>query len=201
MTASRQRYGSLVSAIGAILLLVAVFLPWYGVSFTAHGVALAQQAGASFAAQFGNSALQEQLAAAHATLSSLVGEELVALSAHQLLHTINVVLLIAGGLACAVSLLSLADASAIADGGRALLLALGLLAGALIAFRMLAPPTPAGGLISLSLREGAWLALLGSAAVAGGALFSASSRAAVGEASTAASQRAWAGLSGWTPEG
>ena len=59
--ASRQRYGSLVSAIGAILLLVAVFLPWYGVSFTAHGVALAQQAGASFAAQFGNSALQEQL--------------------------------------------------------------------------------------------------------------------------------------------
>jgi hypothetical protein len=201
MTASRQRYGSLVSAIGAILLLVAVFLPWYGVSFTAHGVALAQQAGDSFAAQFGNSALQQQLASAHATLSSLVGEEFVALSAHQLLSTINVVLLVAGGLACALSLLALADPSAIADGGRSLLLLLALVAGALIVFRMLEPPTPAGGLVALSLREGSWLALLGSAAVLGGALFSASSGRGAGEPSTAASQKAWAGLSGWTPEG
>ena len=78
-------------------------------------------------------------------MSSLVGEELVALSAHQLLHTINVVLLVAGGLACAISLLALADPSAIAAGGRSLLLALGIVAGALIVFRMLEPPTlPAG---------------------------------------------------------
>jgi hypothetical protein len=39
MAGDRPRYGSLVSALGAILLAVSVFLPWYGVSFTAHGIA------------------------------------------------------------------------------------------------------------------------------------------------------------------
>ena len=29
-------------------------------------------------------------------------------------------------------------------------------------YRMAAPPVPAGGLVALSLREGSWLALLGS---------------------------------------
>jgi hypothetical protein len=201
MTASRPRYGSLVSAIGAIVLVVAVFLPWYGISFTAHGLALAQQAGESFAAQFGNAALQSQVASAHATLSSLAGHEFVAVSAHQALSTINVVLLVLGGLACAVALVSLADPSAIADGGRSLLTLFGLGAAAFIVFRMIEPPTPEGSVISLSLREGAWLAVLGSVAVVGGALLSGRSARASSEPSAAATSAAWAGLSGWTPEG
>ena len=50
MTGDRPRYGLLVSAFGAVVLAVAVFLPWYGVSFTAAGIAFAQQAGDQAAA-------------------------------------------------------------------------------------------------------------------------------------------------------
>ena len=58
MAGDRSRYGLLVSALGAIVLALSVFLPWYGVSFTASGIAVAEQAGDQFAAQFGNAALQ-----------------------------------------------------------------------------------------------------------------------------------------------
>ena len=54
MAGDRPRYGLLISALGAILLAVSVFLPWYGVSFTATGLAYAQQIGDQAAAQFGN---------------------------------------------------------------------------------------------------------------------------------------------------
>ncbi|HEX4483589.1 MAG TPA: hypothetical protein VH081_07355 [Solirubrobacteraceae bacterium] len=201
MTASRPRYGSLVSTIGAIVLVVAVFLPWYGVSFTAHGLALAQQAGEGFAAQFGNAALQERVASSHADLSALAGHEFLAVSAHQALSRINVVLLVLGGLACAVALVALADPSALADGGRSLLSLLASVAAACVVYRMVERPTPEGEVLSLSLREGAWLALLGCAAVLFGALLSARSARTPAEPSTAATNAAWAGLSGWTPEG
>lgn len=200
MTATRARYGSLVSAIGAIVLLVAVFLPWYGISFTEHGVALVQQVGESFAARYGNAALQSQLSSAHASLSGVAGHELGAVSAHQALSKINVVLLVLGGLACAVSLLALADPSAIAGGGRSLLRLLGLCAAMFVAFRMLDKPTSDGEVIALSLREGAWLALLGSAAVVAGALLPRRAARASATPSTAATSAAWAELSGWTPE-
>jgi hypothetical protein len=200
MTASRRRYGSLVSAIGAIVLVVAVFVPWYGISFTEHGVALTEQAGEGFTAQFGNAALQQRVASSHATLSALAGHELVAVSAHQALKTVNVVLLVLGGLACAIALVSLADPDAIANGGRSLLTLFGLGAAALVVFRMVLPPTPAGRVVSLSLREGAWLALLGSAAVVGGAWLSGRSAQPSAEPSAAAASAAWEQLSGWTPE-
>lgn len=201
MTASRRRYGSLVSAIGAIVLVVAVFVPWYGISFTERGVALTEQAGEGFAAQFGNAALQQRVASSHATLSALAGHELVAVSAHQALKTVNVVLLVLGGLACAVALISLADPDAIANGGRSLLTLFGLGAAAFVVFRMVLPPTPDGGVVSLSLREGAWLALLGSAAVVGGAWLSGRSARPPAEPSQAAASATWEQLSGWTPEG
>jgi hypothetical protein len=200
MTASRRRYGSLVSAIGAIVLVVAVFVPWYGISFTERGIALTEQAGEGFAAQFGNAALQERIASAHASFSALAGHEIIALSAHQALKTVNVVLLVLGGLACAVALVSLADPDAIANGGRSLLALLGLGAAAFVVFRMVVRPTPEGGVVALSLREGAWLALLGSAAVIGGAWLSGRPARPSAEPSAAAASAAWDQLSGWTPE-
>jgi hypothetical protein len=200
MSASRPRYGSLVSAIGAIVLVVAVFLPWYGISFTEHGLALVQQVGQSFVTRYGNAALQSQLASAHASLSGFAGHEFGAVSAHQALSTVNVVLLVLGGLACAVALLALADPSAIADGGRSLLALLGVGAAAFVVFRMLDKPTPDGKLVALSLREGAWLALLGSGAVVVGALLSGRSAHSSAKPSAAATSAAWAELSGWTPE-
>ena len=68
-----------------------------------------------------------------------------------------------------------------------------------VLYRMVDPPTPAGDLLALSLREGAWLALLGSVAMVLGGMWP---RCASATASPDARVRdAWSGLSGWTPEG
>ena len=203
MTGDRPRYGLLVSAFGAIVLAVAVFLPWYGVSFTAAGIAFAQQAGDQAAAQFGNAALQSYMGEYHATLSTLAGHQLTALSAHEALKDLNVVLLLLAGAAIVIALLALAGAgfssASAPDGHRAPLLLLGIVAGACVLFRIVDPPTPAGDFLALSLREGAWLALLGSAAMVAGSLWPENLGSC--NPSDAKLQSAWSGLSGWTPEG
>jgi hypothetical protein len=206
MTGDRPRYGLLISALGAIVLAVAVFLPWYGVSFTAAGIAAAQQAGDQAAAQFGNAALQSYMGEYHATLGTLAGHQLTALSAHQALKDLNVVLLLLAGAAIAIALLALAGAGFASgsspDGHRGPLALLGLLATACVLFRIVDPPTPAGGVLALSLREGAWLALLGSVAMVAGA-FLPERLAARGSGSSEVQklQSTWSELSGWTPEG
>jgi hypothetical protein len=200
MAGDRPRYGLLISAAGAIVLAISIFMPWYGVSVTATGIALAQQAGDQAAAQFGNAALQGYLGEYHATLSTLAGHQLTALSARQALKDLNVVLLLLAGTAIVISLLALAGAgfsSASAPDGHLALL--GIVAAVCVLFRIVDPPTPAGGALALSLREGAWLALLGSAAIVVGALWP--ERHGAGSPSDAKLQSAWAELSGWTPEG
>jgi hypothetical protein len=197
VSGSRSRYGLAVSALGAVVLAVAVFLPWYGVSFTSSGVALAQRVGQQIVARYGNAALQSQIASLH--LSGLAGHELGSLSAHQALSTINVVLLVLAGLVCAVAVLALAGpASAASDANRLPLAVLGLLAAVLVLFRIVDVPTPAGDFLSLSVREGAWLALLAAVAIVAGALWP--SRAAGDDMSPLASDAVWAQLSGWTPK-
>lgn len=206
MTGDRPRYGLLVSAFGAVVLAVAVFLPWYGVSFTAAGIAFAQQAGDQAAAQFGNAALQSYMGEYHATLSTLAGHQITALSAHQALKDLNVVLLLVAGAAIVIALLALAGAgfssASSPDGHRGPLALLGLIAAACVIFRMVDPPTPAGGVLALSLREGAWLALLGSVAMVVGALLPEGLSARGASSSDAKKlQGTWSELSGWTPEG
>lgn len=196
---SRSTYGLLASAVGAILLAVSVFLPWYGVSFTNRGIATAQQAAEQAGAQFGNAALQARLGGLHASLGTLVGREFTSLSAHQALSTLNIVLLILAGLGILIALLALAGpASASTDANRVPLALLGLIGAACVVFRMVDPPTPDGGLLSLSLREGAWLALLGCLCMAAGALWPARTRPAQTPANAGAN--VWSELSGWTPE-
>jgi hypothetical protein len=203
MAGDRPRYGLLISAAGAIVLAISIFMPWYGVSVTATGIALAQQAGDQAAAQFGNAALQGYLGEYHATLSTLAGHQLTALSARQALKDLNVVLLLLAGTAIVISLLALAGAgfssASAPDGHRGPLALLGIVAAVCVLFRIVDPPTPAGGALALSLREGAWLALLGSAAIVVGALWP--ERHGAGSPSDAKLQSAWAELSGWTPEG
>jgi hypothetical protein len=203
MAGDRPRYGLLISALGAVVLAVSVFLPWYGVSFTAAGIAFAQQAGDQAAAQFGNAALQGYLGEYHATLSTLAGHQIMALSAHQALKDLNVVLLLLAGVAIVIALLALAGAgfssTSAPDGHRGPLALLGLIAAACVLFRILDPPAPAGGALALSLREGAWLALLGSAAIVVGAFWP--ERLGARTPSDAKLQSAWSELSGWTPEG
>ncbi len=63
---------------------------------------------------------------------------------------------------------------------------------------MIALPSPSGEMFALSLREGAWLSLLGAIAMVAGALWPAQAGAA--RQRPADVQDAWSQLSGWTPE-
>ncbi len=197
MTGDRSRYGLLVSALGAVLLAVSVFLPWYGVSFTPAGIAAVEQAGSQFASQYGDAALQSAVNTEDANLGGLAGRQFVTLSAHQALHDLNVILLVLAGLALLDALFPLArGVPTIPDGAGGSVVLLGGVAAACIAFRMVVRPAPGGELIALSLREGAWLALLGALAMIAGGLWPRQTSAAAIESQTEA---AWSGLSGWSP--
>jgi hypothetical protein len=198
MVGDRPRYGLLVSALGAIVLAVSVFLPWYGVSFTTAGLAFAQQAGDQVAAQFGNAALQSYMSNLHVSLSTLAGHQFTALSAHEALKDLNVVLLLLAGSAIVIALMALAGAGSSSDGHRGPLALLGAVAALCVLYRMVDPPAPAGSFLALSLREGAWLALLGSAAMTIGSLWP--ERRGSSSISDAKLESALSQLSGWTPE-
>jgi hypothetical protein len=198
MVGDRSRYGLLVSALGAIVLAVSVFLPWYGVSLTVGGVALAQHVGDQVVSQYGNAALQSYMSGVHADIGALAGQQFGSVSAHQVLSDLGVVLLVLAGLAILDALLPLArTGSPIPGGAGGSVVLLGTLAGACVLYRMVHPPTPAGNLVALSLREGAWLALLGSVAmVLGGIWPRATYVSAPGEARM---QSAFSSLSGSAP--
>jgi hypothetical protein len=198
---SRASYRLVVAALGAVLLAVAVFLPWYGISFTARGISFVQQVGDQATAQYGNAALRSYLGTFHASLAGLAGHEFVAVTAHEALREINVVLLIVAGLGVVIALVGLAGPESSAEANRGPLALLGTLAAALALFRILVPPSPGGAggdLLALSVREGAWLALLGALAMIGGAVWP--RRGAGKEPSQADLEGVWSGLSGWTPE-
>ena len=198
MIGDRSRYGLLVSAMGAIMLAISVFLPWYGVSFTASGIAFAQQAGDQVAAQFGNAALQSYMGSLHASIGALAGQQVGAVSAHQVLHDLNVLLLVLAGLAMLDALLPLARTGGSVPGGAGgSVVLLGAIAMVCVLYRMVDPPAPAGGMLALSLREGAWLALLGSVAMVLGGIWPRGIYPP--SSSDAPSPGVWSGLSGWTP--
>jgi hypothetical protein len=195
----RRRYGQLLSALGAVVLAISVFLPWYGLSFTTAGVAYAQQLSSQVASQYGNAALQGYVSGLHTDLGALVGHQFVAVSAHQVLKRLNVVLLFVAGLGVLLSLIPLARGESLRPQGDGSAIALlGAVAGVCVVYRMVAPPSQGNPLIAFSLREGAWLALLGSLAMIAGALWPAV--AGAGSRSAAPLEDAWSGLSGWTPE-
>jgi hypothetical protein len=198
MSDERSRYGLMVSALGAVLLAISVFLPWYGVSFTAAGVAAAQQYSQQVISQFGNASLQAYTSGLHTSLGGLVGHQFVALSAHQSLKYMNVVLLVIAGLALLDVLLPLArPTNSIPDGAGGSAVLLGIVAALCVVYRMVDRPEPLEGLVALSLREGAWLALLGSLAVVLGGMWPRVASAPAGV--DAKLESPWAALSGWTP--
>ena len=117
MVGDRSRYGLLVSALGAVILIVSVFLPWYEVAFTANGVAFVSQLGDQFVAQFGNSHLQSYLAPLHGSLAALSGQGIGAVSAHQVLHDMNIILIVLAILALLDALFPLALGASVVAGG------------------------------------------------------------------------------------
>jgi hypothetical protein len=200
MAGDRSRYGLFVSALGAIVLAVSVFLPWYGVSLTASGVALAQQVSGQVAAQFGNASLQSYMSGVHAGLGTLAGQQFTAVSAHQVLSDLNIVLLALAGLAILDALLPLARTGDPVPGGAGgSVVLLGVVSSVCVLYRMVDPPDLAGNLLALSLREGSWLALLGSLGMVLGGMWPRYVYASGGPEEGV--RGAWSGLSGWTPEG
>lgn len=186
MTNERSRYGLMVSSLGAALLAGSLFLPWYRVSVT--------RAGAGSLSSLGGR-LEAELGGLHGTIAALAGQKLGALTAEQALSALPVILLVLAGLALVDALLPLVRAgSGIPAGAGGAVVLLGIVASGCVLYRMVVPPAPAGELVALSLREGAWLSLIGSLMVALGGLWPASLPAiAPGEAFGA---DIWASLTG-----
>jgi hypothetical protein len=203
MARDRSRYGALISTLGAILLAVSVFLPWYGVGLSARGAEYVGQLGAQLAERFGNATLQAKVAEARPQLSTLAGRELGSVSANQVFSHIGPILLVLAGVGILVALVPLvfSDGSEFDATGPWLAL-LGALAACFVLYRMAVRPSDADGLqyLPLTLREGAWGALLGAGAMVFGGLWPRRLRAR-GTASAADLEASWSGLSGWTPGG
>jgi hypothetical protein len=199
MDQERSRYGLMVSAVGSFLLAVSVFLPWYGASFTASGIESAQQASRQVISQFGNASAQSLGNSLNATLGGMAGHQFVTLSGHQMFKNMSIVLLAVAGLALLDVLLPLTNRTrSIPDGAGGASVLLGILAALYILFRMVDPPADFGGMITLSLREGAWLALLGAVAMILGGMWPRVSTSSRGV--DPPGQGVWSTLSGWTPE-
>jgi hypothetical protein len=197
MSRARLGHGELVSALGAVLLAVSVFLPWYGVSFTAGGVSEIQQLGHEVVGRYGNALLQSEWGGLQAGFNALAGHELGTVSAHQALHTISVLLLVLAGAGLLLSLRALAaPGSSLAAVGGGWIAAIGAAAAALVLYRILSPPLPDNGFVRLSVQAGAWLALTGALLMCAG---SAWPRRTARAAPERALEDAWSQLSGWTP--
>jgi hypothetical protein len=174
MTNERSRYGLLMSSLGAALLAGSLFLPWYRVKMTAAGASSLGHA---------ESGLQGYVSGLHGTLAALAGQPIGAVTATQALTALSVILLVLAGLALLDALVPLARAnSPVPAGAGGAVVVLGIVASGCVLYRMVAPPSPAGELVALSLREGAWLSLLGALMVALGGLWPSSLPAMPGEA-------------------
>jgi hypothetical protein len=155
MAKDRSRYGLLVSALGAVLLLVSVFLPWYAVSLTAPG-------STGFLAHLWGGALGGSLPGSHGLPAAHAGQHLGGLTALESFAPLSIVLMVLAAMALLDALAPLAQpGSPVPEGAGRAVVPLGLLAAVAVAYRMVSPPTPAGGAVALSLEIGAWLALLG----------------------------------------
>jgi len=168
MVENRASRGLLVSALGAAVLAVAMFLPWYSVSITPSGAAAAQQEFAAVAQQYGNADLQTMADQIGSQFGSVAGRPLATVSAHQALKDISKIVLLLAGIALLGSLLELAGVVDIGGGWIALA---GFAAMLCVLYRMLSPPGADTDLVSLSLGWGSWLALVSAAAIVVGALW------------------------------
>jgi hypothetical protein len=126
-----------MSALGAVGLAVAAFLPWYRITTTAH-------------AGVGPSPVRA----------------LTVISTQPALLDMKIFLLVLAGLAMLDALLPLLRTGAPVPGGAGgSVVLLGLVAAACALYRIVDPPALSGGEIALSLLEGPWLALMAALAM------------------------------------
>jgi hypothetical protein len=174
MADDRPQFGYLIAALGAAVLAVSVFLPWYGVSITASGAASAQQELTAVAQQYGNTTLQTGASRLGAEFGSFTGQQLATVSGHDVAKDISRILLLLAAAALLASLLRLAGISGLLEASGGQIALVGGLAALFVLYRMVTPPGSASGLVSLSLSWGIWLALLSALAIVAGGLLSAS---------------------------
>jgi hypothetical protein len=176
MVDDRAPLGLLIAALGAAVLAVSVFLPWYGVSITASGAASAQQELSTVAQQYGNTAFQTGASQVGAAFTALAGRQLATVSAHDVLKDIGPILLILAAVSLLAALLRLAAVDGLFDVGGGQIALAGGTAALLVLYRMLVPPAGQTDLVSLSLSWGVWLALLGAAAIVAGGFLAGSAQ-------------------------
>src|SRR5262245_51444423 len=107
MSEDRARVGLVISALGAGVLAISVFLPWYGLSITQSGATAAKQELVSAAKKYGNTTIQTKVNGAR--FDALVGRQLATVSAHEALGNVSLILLGLAGVALLASLLRLGD--------------------------------------------------------------------------------------------
>jgi hypothetical protein len=146
--------GSLVAAVGAALLAVSVFQPWYAFKLTASGVASAQQTINSLAVQYGNAAFQSQARGLGSSFSALAGHQVATLSAHQALKYLHVVLLILAAIVFLLALFHLAGTSQPTQASGDQIAPIGVMATLCVLFRMVDRPVAQEEVFSLSLSSG-----------------------------------------------
>jgi hypothetical protein len=134
----RAPFGLLIAALGAAVLAISVFLPWYGVSITAPGATSAQQQLATVAQQYGNATFRAGANEVGAEFSSLAGRQLATVSAHQVLKDVSPILLVLAGISLLASLLRLAEITGLLDAGGGQISLAGGAAAVCVLFRMLA---------------------------------------------------------------
>jgi hypothetical protein len=170
-------YGLLISALGAAVLAVSVFAPWYGVEVSQSGASAAGAQLVAVARQYGDAALQARANRFGAEFKSLAGREIATVSAHQALKDVSLILLALAGIALLASLLRLVNARGRLTAHGSQIALFGAVAGLVVIFRMVFRPDTATGFVSLSLSWGIWLALVSSAAVFFGGMSAEASRA------------------------
>jgi hypothetical protein len=174
MVDERAPVGFLIATLGAVVLAVSVFQPWYGVGITASGAASVQQEIATVAQQYGNAALQTEASRLGAQFGSVTGRRLATVSGHDASKNVSRLLLALAAISLLASLLRLAGITGLVEAGGGQIALAGGTAAALVLFRMLSPPGAGADLVSFSLSWGIWLALLSAAAIVGGGLLAAS---------------------------
>jgi hypothetical protein len=176
MVDDRSPLGLLVATLGAAVLAISVFLPWYGVSITASGAATAQQELNSVAQQYGNTTFQAGASQIGAEFSSLAGRQVATVSAHQASKNVSRILLLLAGISLLASLLRLTGIPGLLEAGGGQIALAGGVAALFVLYRMLSPPGAEANLVSLSLSWGIWLALLSAGAIVAGGLFTPSNQ-------------------------
>lgn len=164
----RAPRGLLLSAIGAAVIIAATFQPWYAVGITPAGVFAAQQE-LNAVTQHGSPALRELANEIGLRFSASPAHRVATVSAHDSMKYVSALLLVLAGAALLVALWRV---SGMTEGGGGLIAALGVVAIVSVLYRMVDPPNPAVGDLTMSLSWGSWLALAGAAAIAGGGMTS-----------------------------